>query len=938
MARPILTFIIAAMLGSVGFAGQVELTVTERAGVDRSAEPVTSGVPIPKGELADAVHCRLLDAAGKEVPAQFRVAGRWHPDTSVRWLLVDFQADVKANQSARFTLDYGKDVTQQVAHKNGMTIKSADDDFTVSTGAATFVISRRSFSLFEEAKLADGTALVARPADGKPRAGAVLRGVQATVTRAIPDAKNTGRSHLIFVQTDPKCSTEDYTLTFTSDTAFQVSGSKVGKVGTGQYQKDFKATNGQVMIPGGAWLPYARPKAGDKYTFRTVAAGSDWTAEAVTSSEVIEGGSMRSVVQVKGAFGPASVPVLEFTARYHFHAGSPRVKLVFTLENNNHGGRTSSGNANNANIGGINCVFFDEMALQLPVSTRGETVGMAGDATDRKNPALLIEPLNAPAAIYQDSSGGANWNRYAADKFHPRPNSYVAFKGYRLLKGDQQVRTGERAAGFAMVGWQQAGQAGGVIAAVRDFWQNYPKSLSAEPGGIARIGLFPGRYAADFPLRSGEHKTHDVLLHFVGSESLGNAELAYESVAGFSAPLRAWPTPQWFANTGVLGDIHPRDPEHYAAYEVRNASTVGRFAEGVKPGPSLPSQIEKFEILGWMDYGDVPIDFEAASGQWGMKYDLDLQMARQWARTMDGRWWDLFVAADRHTRDIDIHHQPHYPGGPGAHYVVGGVWAHSLHNEGGIRNPNRNYNHFTKDLCFGARGTAALHYLTGDWKAREAALEIADNALAQYMSPQKQPDPADAGNNRMGVRGDACTLNRLLEGYQMTGEANYLERARWQMATCAFDGRPKGHKETSLWSSVFYMMALYRYVEMFPDDRQAREWLLTHIETLRKTARPGEGIYYTITPLPDGTVSGKGEVSHYNIMAADALAVGYRLTGDMKYMDAARLCFDYGVKNACWKSGPATYFHIHSANGATHGNFFMVEDSKLRAAGKKETP
>jgi hypothetical protein len=61
------------------------------------------------------------------------------------------------------------------------------------------------------------------------------------------------------------------------------------------------------------------------------------------------------------------------------------------------------------------------------------------------------------------------------------------------------------------------------------------------------------------------------------------------------------------------------------------------------------------------------------------------------------------VAADRHTRDIDIHHQPHYPG---LHFVRGGVWAHSTHAEPGHKNPHRNRNHFTKDLCFGACGTA----------------------------------------------------------------------------------------------------------------------------------------------------------------------------------------------------------------------------------------
>jgi len=242
----------------------------------------------------------------------------------------------------------------------------------------------------------------------------------------------------------------------------------------------------------------------------------------------------------------------------------------------------------------------------------------------------------------------------------------------------------------------------------------------------------------------------------------------------------------------------------------------------------------------------------------------------------------------------------------------------------------RNYNHFTKDLCFGARSTAALYYLTGDWKGRDSCLEIAENALARYMSPQQDPGPPEK-NNRMGSRGDGCTLNRLLEGYLLSGDPRFLRHARWQVKSCAFNGRPAKHGPTSLWSSVFYMMALGRYVETFADDAAARSYLLAHLETLRKAADGDNGIYYTITPQADGSVVGKGTCSHYNIMAADALAIAYRLTGERKYIETARRCFAYGVKNACWKGGPATYIQVHSANGAMHGNVFMVVDSALRA-------
>lgn len=890
-------------------ATTIELRIVERQGVGRRGEPVTFAVPFPQGALRRAEQVRLL-RDGREVPAQFRATGLWRPEASIRWLLVDLQTDLAAGAAQTYQLEYGDGVS---ATKPAAAVRIAESDaaYTVDTGTALFRISRQVFDLFHEVRLADGTILVSRPDAAQPRCGAVVRGLKPMVTRAIPDRANKGRSHLIYVTGSPQAGLEDYTLRFTSAREYEVTGAKSGRVGRGTYQTDFSSTDGLLSIPGDAWLPYAYPAEGDVYTFRTIPAGYATAGASVGESTILERGPLRSVIRVKGFLGSSTAPVLEYTAWYHFYAGSGRVKLAFTLENNNHGGRTSTGNAQNANIGGVNCVFFDDMALRLPVGRgRPDRVCVGGEADRRP----LVAPLDAKAEIYQDSSGGEHWDRYRDVQFHPRPNSYVSFQGYRTFLGDV-----ERAAGKRALGWLDvSGPAGGLTVGVADFWQNFPKSLSADTDGTVEVGLFPGRYAGDFPLRSGEHKTHEVLFFFhpgAASED-GNQAL----VCGFSDPLRLEPSAQWFAQTRALGDLHPFDMERYRAYEIRNLSALGVFPEGVPPGPSLLSRREEHEFYGWMDYGDVPIDFEAPSGHWGMKYDLDYRLAQQYARSLAPQWWSLLAAADKHTRDIDIHHQPHYPG---LHFVKGGVWAHSLHGEPGHKNPHRNYNHFTKDLSFGARGTATLYYLTGDWKSHDACLEIAENALAEYMSPQQDPGPPER-NNRLGDRGDGGTLTRLLEGYLLSGDERFLQRARWQIASCAFDGRPPQHAPISLWASLFYMEALARYVEMFPAEPAPRAYFLAHAETLRKSVTPDRGILYTITPQPDGSVVGRGTCSHYNILAADVLSLAYRLTGRADDLSAARRCFAYGVKNANGEGGSPTYFQVHSANGALHGNVFLT--------------
>jgi hypothetical protein len=64
--------------GSSPSTFEVTLTVREPAGVDRIAEPVTSGVPLPEGAVFDTSELVLLDkATQKAIPCQFTVLSRW---------------------------------------------------------------------------------------------------------------------------------------------------------------------------------------------------------------------------------------------------------------------------------------------------------------------------------------------------------------------------------------------------------------------------------------------------------------------------------------------------------------------------------------------------------------------------------------------------------------------------------------------------------------------------------------------------------------------------------------------------------------------------------------------------------------------------------------------------------------------------------------------
>ncbi|MFW6157961.1 MAG: hypothetical protein ACOC8E_01225 [Planctomycetota bacterium] len=98
----------------------VPLTVRDVAGVERSAEPCSTGVPLPRGLLQKAEGVAVFDEAGKAVPAQFKVLERWREygdDESIKWLLVTFLADCPAKGTATYRLRPGVNAQPKTAAK-----------------------------------------------------------------------------------------------------------------------------------------------------------------------------------------------------------------------------------------------------------------------------------------------------------------------------------------------------------------------------------------------------------------------------------------------------------------------------------------------------------------------------------------------------------------------------------------------------------------------------------------------------------------------------------------------------------------------------------------------------------------------------------------------------------------------------------------------------
>ncbi len=115
----------------------VPLLVEEMPDFSRSNWPVTGGIPLPDGALPAAAldRCRILDAAGEALAAQFRVLATWAADRRfARWLLVDFQADSRNGQCGPFTLAILPEAAAAPGVSPAIRVTAQGDGFRVDTG------------------------------------------------------------------------------------------------------------------------------------------------------------------------------------------------------------------------------------------------------------------------------------------------------------------------------------------------------------------------------------------------------------------------------------------------------------------------------------------------------------------------------------------------------------------------------------------------------------------------------------------------------------------------------------------------------------------------------------------------------------------------------------------------------------------------------------
>ncbi len=405
-------------------------------------------------------------------------------------------------------------------------------------------------------------------------------------------------------------------------------------------------------------------------------------------------GPLHTVVHVKGSFlaGDGS-KLFAYEARLHFYAGQRFVRAFFTF-----------GNDHTAQ----NFTTIESLSLRLPLAAGG----------------------NASCALGADEvvegSAAATWVLDQDFDNH-----------YAVSAGDRIRSEGERAAGWVDL----QGDVAGATVSVRNFWQLYPKSLSADEDGIT-VGICPSfpddRYDQEefrdfedrlffylmdggYKLKAGVSKTHELLIEFRGVGK--SRQAAVDRAAALQAAPVLLAAPEWYCDGKAFGDILKASPELggiYADYENSARRAMDEYL----------GRRRDLREYGMLNFGDW---WGERGRNWGnIEYDTQHAFYLHVLRSGDLDFFYRGQEAARHNRDVDA---IWYSSDPNR---VGCVYAHCIGHTGDY------YTQKINDQGSPRGGITVTHtwvegylddyHLNGDRRSLQCAEMVAAHYDGAYMN------------------------------------------------------------------------------------------------------------------------------------------------------------------------------------------------------------
>ena len=412
----------------------------ESAAAPRQREPITCGVPWPRGVLHDPGTITLVDGSGRRLPVQTRTLDRWS-DGSVRWLLVDWQADVQ--QGSCYLLERRRQGREDplIAPECPVVPTLVEDaECSVLTGALEMTI-RRGSDVFL-------TLEAPRDPAGEPRVCAI------------------------------ELQAED------------------------DHQTRYRAR--------------------------------------IDRLELEDSGPLRASVRAWGAMlDSRGRHLVDLLARIETFAGSPVVRIQLTVRNPRPAGHPHG----KWGLGSRGSVYFRDLSLGV-VPGLTPTSAVVSCSPGPGAPCARVE---LPLELYQDSSGGEQWD--SRNHLNRDGRLTVRFSGYRLRAGDDENK-GRRAGPVVVLD----GEHGTLALTMRHFWQNFPKAVEASRAGLT-LRLFPRQHAELHELQGGEQKTHCFAL------SLGRDRVSEIPLDWCRLPALPILSPEWHAECQSVPHLVPQSQD-----------------------------------------------------------------------------------------------------------------------------------------------------------------------------------------------------------------------------------------------------------------------------------------------------------------------------------------------------------------------------------------
>ena len=528
--------------------------------------------------------------------------------------------------------------------------------------------------------------------------------------------------------------------------------------------------------------------------------------------ELVESGPLKVVVRVKGRLSRREngKSWCLLSACLHFFAGLGVVRIDMTVHNPRRAGHP----ANFWSLGEKGSIYIRDAALTLALPQN------VGPTNIRISPELSAPFQNCLSSLelYQDSSGGENWR--GAVHLNRHYIVPISFRGYRIRYNDQE-EAGLRATPILNldngVRWLGMG--------MEYFWQNFPKAIEATPDSLT-LRLFPKQYADVHELQGGERKTHNFWISVAPDGVTG------EPLSWCRAPLRPRATPSWYCSSGALARLTPRSDDPHTLY----LQLVDAAIEG---DDTFEHKRETVDEYSWRHFGELYADHEAVFhkgpeplvSHYNNQYDPIAGFAMQFLRSGDWRWRLLMHELALHVRDIDVYHTY----GDKSAYNHGLFW-HTWHYVDAGTSNHRAHPARTKNVSGGgpsggqnyATGLMLHHFLTGDQISRETAIELAQwtidmddgrKTIFRWLASGYTGHATASGSPIYHGPGRApgnC-VNTLLDGYRLTGERVFLDKAEQIIRRCihpADDIEARNLLDAeNKWFYTMFLQALGRYLD-----------------------------------------------------------------------------------------------------------------------------